>query len=178
MFVKRLSTSNDTMNLLCIDSLWISLTKENESSAQNSAGVRGVNTPFRPIVSSIGAYSYNLAKYLCNLLTPLTPAEFCAKDSFSFVNEIQKLSMQKRCRAYIYRMYLHLHCGYSKSNLTFFRITWIFFWATKLQFLFVNFAKFHLSQNNFGIRCTLKLQIHSTKTHEAKSHNMSKTTNK
>ena len=49
--------------------------------------------PFRPIVSSIGAYNYNLAKYLCNLLTPLIPAEFCAEDSFSFVNEIQKLSM-------------------------------------------------------------------------------------
>ena len=52
--------------------------------------------PFRPIVSSIGAYNYNLAKSLCNLLTPLIPAEFCAEDSFSFVNEIQKLSMHDK----------------------------------------------------------------------------------
>ena len=26
--------------------------------------------PFRPIVSSIGTYNYNLSKYLCGLLTP------------------------------------------------------------------------------------------------------------
>ena len=57
---------------------------------------QGAVPPFRPIVSSIGAYNYNLAKYLCNLLTPLIPAEFCAEDSFSFVNEIQKLSMHNK----------------------------------------------------------------------------------
>ena len=54
---------------------------------------------FRPIVSSIGAYNYNLAKYLCNLLTPLIPAEFCPEDSFSFVNVIQKLSMHNKFMA-------------------------------------------------------------------------------
>lgn len=57
---------------------------------------QGTVPPFRPIVSSIGAYNYNLAKYLCNLLTPLILAEFCVEDSFSFVNEIQKLSMQNK----------------------------------------------------------------------------------
>ena len=57
---------------------------------------QGAVPPFRPIVSSIGTYNYNLAKYLCNLLTPLIPAEFCAEDSFSFVNEIQKLSMHNK----------------------------------------------------------------------------------
>ena len=33
---------------------------------------RGPNPtlPFRPIVSSIGTYNYNLAKYLCSLLQP------------------------------------------------------------------------------------------------------------
>ena len=33
---------------------------------------------------------------MCNLLTPLIPTEFCAEDSFSFVNEIQKLSMHNK----------------------------------------------------------------------------------
>ena len=57
---------------------------------------QGAVPPFQPIVSSIWAYNYNLAKYLCNLLTPFIPAEFCAEDSFSFVNEIQKLSMHNK----------------------------------------------------------------------------------
>ena len=37
-----------------------------------------------------------MVKYLCNSLTPHIPAEFCAEDSFSFVNEIQKLSMHNK----------------------------------------------------------------------------------
>ena len=39
--------------------------------------------PFRLIVSSIGIYNYNLAKYLCNLLTPHTSSEHCATDRIS-----------------------------------------------------------------------------------------------
>ena len=56
---------------------------------------RGPNStpPFRPIVSSIGAYSYNLAKYLCDLLSPYIPTEHCATDTFTFVQDIQSLSM-------------------------------------------------------------------------------------
>lgn len=47
--------------------------------------------PFRPIVSSIGTYNYSLAKFLCTLLDP--PAHtYCARDTFSFVNEITSLS--------------------------------------------------------------------------------------
>ena len=49
--------------------------------------------PFRPIVSSIGTYNYNLAKYLCNLLAPHIPTEHCATDTFTFVQDIQSLSM-------------------------------------------------------------------------------------
>ena len=45
--------------------------------------------PLRPIVSSIGTYNYNLAKYLCSLLKPHISSEFCATDTFSFVKEIQ-----------------------------------------------------------------------------------------
>ena len=36
---------------------------------------------FRPIVSSIGAYNYNLAKFLTDMLDPVIPKEHCAKDS-------------------------------------------------------------------------------------------------
>ena len=56
---------------------------------------RGPNSipPFRPIVSSIGTYNYNLAMYLCNLLSPHIPAEHCATDTFTFVQDIQPLSM-------------------------------------------------------------------------------------
>ena len=47
--------------------------------------------PFRPIVSSIGTYNYQLAKYLCNLLTPAISYDHCTKDLFTFADEIQKV---------------------------------------------------------------------------------------
>ena len=37
-----------------------------------------------PIISSIGTYKYNLAKFLTEVLDPVIPKEHCAKDSFSF----------------------------------------------------------------------------------------------
>ena len=54
---------------------------------------RGLNSaqPFRPIVSSIGTYNYNLAKYLCNLLSLHIPTEHCATDTFTFVQDIKSL---------------------------------------------------------------------------------------
>ena len=39
--------------------------------------------PFRSIVSSIGTHNYNLAKYLCRLLTPHIPTDYCATDTFT-----------------------------------------------------------------------------------------------
>ena len=52
------------------------------------------STPqFRPIVSSIGTYNYSLAKYLSNLLQPHIPSTFIASDSFTFVKEINELSL-------------------------------------------------------------------------------------
>ena len=51
--------------------------------------------PFRPIISSIGSYNYNLAKYLNSLLCPCIPSEFSCSDSFTFVREIQNLEFQK-----------------------------------------------------------------------------------
>ena len=49
--------------------------------------------PFRPIVSSIGTYNYNLAKLLCNLLEPYIPNDYNASDTFTFVQEINNLPM-------------------------------------------------------------------------------------
>ena len=43
--------------------------------------------PFRPIVSSIGTYNYNLSKFLCNLLEPHVPRDYNVRDTFSFVHE-------------------------------------------------------------------------------------------
>ena len=44
---------------------------------------------FRPIVSSIGAYNYNLAKFLSKMITPYICHDYSCKDTFSFVNGIQ-----------------------------------------------------------------------------------------
>ena len=49
--------------------------------------------PLRPIVSSIGMYNYELAKYLCCLLQPHIPFNYCTQDSFTFAGEIQNLRL-------------------------------------------------------------------------------------
>ena len=38
---------------------------------------------FRPIISFIGTYNYNLSRYLCELLSPNLPNEFCTTDTFN-----------------------------------------------------------------------------------------------
>ena len=52
---------------------------------------RAPNTipPFRRILSSIGIYNYNLSKYLCSLQQPNIPTDYCAKDTSTFVKELQ-----------------------------------------------------------------------------------------
>ena len=47
--------------------------------------------PFRPIVSSIGTFNYNLSKYLCTLLTPFVSTDFSPQDSFTFVHDIKEV---------------------------------------------------------------------------------------
>ena len=44
--------------------------------------------PFRPILSAINTPTYNLAKFLVPILSPLTHNEYTVKDSFSFSNEV------------------------------------------------------------------------------------------
>ena len=49
-----------------------------------------INSSFRPIVSSIGTYNYNLAKYLGVLLSP-SASTFSCQDSFTFVKEVKEV---------------------------------------------------------------------------------------
>ena len=48
---------------------------------------------FRPIVSSRGCFNYNLSRFLCNMLTPFIPTDYCTQDSFSFIKKIQEVSV-------------------------------------------------------------------------------------
>ena len=50
------------------------------------------DSSLRPIISSIGTYYYNLAKFLTELLDPFISKEHCAKDLFGFCEEIQQVS--------------------------------------------------------------------------------------
>ena len=51
------------------------------------------NSPpnIRPIVSSIGTYNYNPSKYLCELLSPNLPNEFCTNNTFTLVEELKEV---------------------------------------------------------------------------------------
>ena len=48
----------------------------------------------RPIVSSfIGTFNYNLARSLCDLLSPLVLNDYSCKDTFSFVSHIKNKNL-------------------------------------------------------------------------------------
>ena len=48
-----------------------------------------------PIVLSIGTFNYNLASFLCDLLSPLVPNDYPCKDTFSFVSQITNENLSK-----------------------------------------------------------------------------------
>ena len=50
----------------------------------------------RPIVSSIGTFNYNLARFLCDLLSPLVPNDYSCKDIFSFVSQIKNANFSRK----------------------------------------------------------------------------------
>ena len=50
----------------------------------------------RPIVSSIGTLNDNLARFLCDLLSPLVPNDYSSKDTFSFVSQIKNVNLSKK----------------------------------------------------------------------------------
>ena len=50
----------------------------------------------RPIVSSIGTFNYNLARFLCDLLSSLVSNDYSCKDTFSFNSQINNANLSKR----------------------------------------------------------------------------------
>ena len=48
--------------------------------------VHKAGCPFRPIVSSVSTYNYNLASYLVGVLQPISTNQHSVKDSFSFAD--------------------------------------------------------------------------------------------
>ena len=52
----------------------------------------GNTPPFRPIVSTLGAYNYPLSKFLSKLLSPHLPDDYSLSDSFSFIEQLQNSS--------------------------------------------------------------------------------------
>ena len=77
--------------------------------ALNSYGTKVYGTPkmrkfspsdsfpkLRPIVSSIGTFNYNLARSLCDLLSPLVPNDYSCKGTFSFVSQIKNANLSKK----------------------------------------------------------------------------------
>ena len=50
----------------------------------------------RPIVSSIGTFNNNLARFLCDLLSTLVPNDYSCKDTFSFVSQIKNANLSKK----------------------------------------------------------------------------------
>ena len=49
-----------------------------------------------PIVSSIGIFNYDLARFLCDLLSPVVPDDYSCKDTFSFVSQIKNANLSGR----------------------------------------------------------------------------------
>ena len=49
----------------------------------------------RPIISSISTFNYNLARFLCDLFSPLVPNDYSCKDTFSFVSQIKNANLSK-----------------------------------------------------------------------------------
>ena len=47
------------------------------------------------IVSSIGTSNYNLARFLCNLVSPLVPNNYSCKYTFSFVSHIKNANLSE-----------------------------------------------------------------------------------
>ena len=50
----------------------------------------------RPIVSSIGTFNYDLARFLCDHLSPVVPDDYSCKDTFSFVSQIKNVNLSTK----------------------------------------------------------------------------------
>ena len=49
-----------------------------------------------PIVSSIGTFNYNPARFLGDLLSPLVLNDYSCKETFSFVSQIKNANLSKK----------------------------------------------------------------------------------
>ena len=50
----------------------------------------------RPIISSLGIFNYNLAHFLFDLLSPLSPNDYSCKDTLSFVSQIKNANLSRK----------------------------------------------------------------------------------
>ena len=50
----------------------------------------------RSIVSSIVTFNYNLARFPCDLFSPLVPNDYSCKDTFPFVSQIKNANLSKK----------------------------------------------------------------------------------
>ena len=48
-----------------------------------------------PIVSSVGTFNYHLARFLCDLLSPLVANYYSCQDTFSIVSQIKNANFPK-----------------------------------------------------------------------------------
>ena len=49
----------------------------------------------RPILS-IGTFNYNLARFLCDLFSPLVPSNYSCKGTFSFLSQIKNANVSRK----------------------------------------------------------------------------------
>jgi len=57
--------------------------------------VHKANIPLRPIISSIGTFNYNVAKFLVPIIAPITTNQYTIDNSTSFAKEITSLNFQQ-----------------------------------------------------------------------------------
>ena len=50
----------------------------------------------RPIVSFVGNFNHNLARFFCDVLSHLVPNDYSCKDTFSFVSQIKNANLFKK----------------------------------------------------------------------------------
>ena len=50
----------------------------------------------RPIVSSISTFNYNLAHFLCHLMSPLVPNDYSCKDTISLAFQIKNSNLSRK----------------------------------------------------------------------------------
>ena len=48
------------------------------------------------VVSYIGTFNNNLARFLCDILSPLVPNNYFCKNTFSFVSQMKNANLSKR----------------------------------------------------------------------------------